>query len=261
MHSPVLPQASGPGAEPQLTAQPTSAGDSAAYERRTVSSDDVVIVSACRTALCKAKRGGFKDTPVDDLIAAVLKDTIRRTGVEPEVGARTKGGGGGRCVLAAARPAGGRGGRGHLCLPPVVDQQHSIGKGGLDGESCGFHHACQPSPPAIGVPLAPPLPPLPCLAPRGLPVLVPAGCGRRVLWQRDGTLQPACQRVPHRNVPGWLPRLSPRAHCQPPVLLGCACWEGNWCLVPAGSRGGLAGLVQLTRGKVCQWRSLHLCTR
>jgi acetyl-CoA acyltransferase 1 len=45
----------------------------------------VVIVSACRTALCKAKRGGFKDTPVDDLISAVLKDTIRRTGVEPEV--------------------------------------------------------------------------------------------------------------------------------------------------------------------------------
>jgi acetyl-CoA acyltransferase 1 len=50
-----------------------------------VSGDDVVVVSACRTALCKAKRGGFKDTPVDDLIAAVLKDTIRRSGVEPEV--------------------------------------------------------------------------------------------------------------------------------------------------------------------------------
>lgn len=66
---------------------PTSAGDSAAYERRAVSADDVVIVSACRTALCKAKRGGFKDTPVDDLIAAVLKETIRRSGVEPEVGA------------------------------------------------------------------------------------------------------------------------------------------------------------------------------
>lgn len=78
----------GPGApEQQMGAHPTSAGDSAAYERRAVSCDDVVIVSACRTALCKAKRGGFKDTPVDDLIAAVLKETIRRTGVEPEVGA------------------------------------------------------------------------------------------------------------------------------------------------------------------------------
>ena len=69
-----------------MEAHPTSVGDSAAYERRNLSCDDVVIVSACRTALCKAKRGGFKDTPVDDLIAAVLKDTIRRTGVEPEVG-------------------------------------------------------------------------------------------------------------------------------------------------------------------------------
>ena len=58
---------------------------SAAYERRASTLDDVVIVSACRTALCKAKRGSFKDTPVDDLIAAVLKDTIRRSGVEPEV--------------------------------------------------------------------------------------------------------------------------------------------------------------------------------
>ena len=43
-----------------MAAQPTSVGDSAAYERRAVSCDDVVIVSACRTALCKAKRGGFK---------------------------------------------------------------------------------------------------------------------------------------------------------------------------------------------------------
>lgn len=67
-----------------LSAQPTSAGDSAAYERRPVSLDDVVIVSACRTPLCKAKRGGLKDTPADDMVATVLKETIRRTGVEPE---------------------------------------------------------------------------------------------------------------------------------------------------------------------------------
>ncbi|EFN53218.1 hypothetical protein CHLNCDRAFT_25846 [Chlorella variabilis] len=71
-------------APPPMSAHPTSAGDSAAYERRNLACDDVVIVSACRTALCKAKRGGFKDTPVDDLIATVLKETIRRSGVEPE---------------------------------------------------------------------------------------------------------------------------------------------------------------------------------
>jgi acetyl-CoA acyltransferase 1 len=69
---------------PSVTPAPTSAGDSAAYERRPVSLDDVVIVSACRTALTKAKRGGFRDTPPDDLVAAVLKETIRRSGVEPE---------------------------------------------------------------------------------------------------------------------------------------------------------------------------------
>ncbi|KAH0899829.1 hypothetical protein HID58_049397 [Brassica napus] len=35
--------------------------------------DDVVIVAAYRTAICKAKRGGFKDTLPDDLLASVLK--------------------------------------------------------------------------------------------------------------------------------------------------------------------------------------------
>jgi acetyl-CoA acyltransferase 1 len=71
-------------AAPGLAAHPTSAGDSAAYERRPASLDDVVIVSACRTPLCKAKRGGLRDTPADDLVAVVLKETLRRTGVEPE---------------------------------------------------------------------------------------------------------------------------------------------------------------------------------
>lgn len=64
-----------------MAPQPTSAES---HDRRAGDLDDVVIVSACRTALCRARRGGFKDTPVDDLIAAVLKDTLRRTGIEPE---------------------------------------------------------------------------------------------------------------------------------------------------------------------------------
>lgn len=63
---------------------PTSVGDSAPYKRNPVSLDDVVVVSACRTPMCRAKRGGFKDTPADDLVAAVLKETLSRTGVEPE---------------------------------------------------------------------------------------------------------------------------------------------------------------------------------
>lgn len=68
-----------------LTANPTSVGDSAAYQRRVAASDDIVIVSACRTPLTRAKKGGLKDTPADDMVATVLAETIRRTGVPPEV--------------------------------------------------------------------------------------------------------------------------------------------------------------------------------
>ncbi|KAE8676262.1 3-ketoacyl-CoA thiolase 2, peroxisomal [Hibiscus syriacus] len=42
-----------------------SAGNSAAF------GDDIVIVAACRTPICKSKRGGFKDTPADGLLARV----------------------------------------------------------------------------------------------------------------------------------------------------------------------------------------------
>lgn len=34
----------------------------------------------------QAQVGGFRDTPIDDLVVAVLKETLRRTGVAPEVG-------------------------------------------------------------------------------------------------------------------------------------------------------------------------------
>ncbi|XWS47099.1 hypothetical protein CRYUN_Cryun14cG0124300 [Craigia yunnanensis] len=60
-----------------------AAGDSAAYHRTAAFGDDVVIVAACRTAICKAKRGGFKDTLADDLLAPVLKALIDRTKLNP----------------------------------------------------------------------------------------------------------------------------------------------------------------------------------
>ncbi|CAN1269780.1 3-ketoacyl CoA thiolase 1, peroxisomal [Linum perenne] len=45
------------------------------------------MTSAYRTALCKSKRGGFKDTLPDDLLAPVLKAVIEKTNVNPsEVG-------------------------------------------------------------------------------------------------------------------------------------------------------------------------------
>ncbi|XP_019428389.1 PREDICTED: 3-ketoacyl-CoA thiolase 2, peroxisomal [Lupinus angustifolius] len=63
------------------------AGDSAAYHRTSAFGDDVVIVAAFRTALCKSKRGSFKDTYADDLLAPVLKAVIEKTNLNPsEVG-------------------------------------------------------------------------------------------------------------------------------------------------------------------------------
>ncbi|GJW28233.1 3-ketoacyl-CoA thiolase 2, peroxisomal [Tanacetum coccineum] len=50
-----------------------AAGDSFAYQRSTVFGDDVVVVTAYRTPLCKSKRGGLKDTYPDDILAPVLK--------------------------------------------------------------------------------------------------------------------------------------------------------------------------------------------
>lgn len=64
-----------------------SSGDDGTYHRNAAFGDDVVIVAACRTPICKAKRGGFKDTLADDLLAPVLKALIQKTNVKPsEVG-------------------------------------------------------------------------------------------------------------------------------------------------------------------------------
>mmetsp|Transcript_12416 Transcript_12416/g.22502 ORF Transcript_12416/g.22502 Transcript_12416/m.22502 type:complete len:426 (-) Transcript_12416:147-1424(-) len=47
--------------------------------------DDVVIVSALRTPIARARKGGFKDTTPDDLLTAVLKATITKTGINPSI--------------------------------------------------------------------------------------------------------------------------------------------------------------------------------
>ncbi|KAK9733873.1 hypothetical protein RND81_04G098300 [Saponaria officinalis] len=60
-----------------------STGHGAAYERNAAHGDDIVIVAAYRTAICKSKRGGFKDTLADDLLASVLKAVIEKTNVNP----------------------------------------------------------------------------------------------------------------------------------------------------------------------------------
>ncbi|KAI4341616.1 hypothetical protein MLD38_026315 [Melastoma candidum] len=70
-----------------VSASACAARDSAAYHRTAAFGDDVVIVAAYRTAICKSKRGGFKDTLADDLLAPVLKAVVEKTNVNPaEVG-------------------------------------------------------------------------------------------------------------------------------------------------------------------------------
>ncbi|KAK3108076.1 hypothetical protein FSP39_000699 [Pinctada imbricata] len=48
------------------------------------SPDDVVIISALRTPIGKSRRGGFKDTFTDDMLAAVFKATLEKTKLRPE---------------------------------------------------------------------------------------------------------------------------------------------------------------------------------
>ena len=54
-------------------------GDSVAYQRTNVFGDDVVIGTAYWTILCKSKRGCFKNTSDDDLLASVLRALIEKT--------------------------------------------------------------------------------------------------------------------------------------------------------------------------------------
>ncbi|EFA76209.1 acetyl-CoA C-acyltransferase [Heterostelium album PN500] len=58
-----------------LSSQPTGASVN--------SGDDVVIVAPFRTAIGKAKRGGFKETSPDDMLAPVIQHILKTTGINP----------------------------------------------------------------------------------------------------------------------------------------------------------------------------------
>ncbi|KAL4875322.1 hypothetical protein BJY04DRAFT_224099, partial [Aspergillus karnatakaensis] len=45
--------------------------------------DDVVITLSLRTPLTKARKGGFKDTELDYLIYALLKEVIAKSQIDP----------------------------------------------------------------------------------------------------------------------------------------------------------------------------------
>eukprot|EP00461_Guttulinopsis_vulgaris_P001421 UN01421 len=47
------------------------------------SDDDIVIVAAVRTAITNARKGGFAETPVEELLAAVFKEAISRAKIDP----------------------------------------------------------------------------------------------------------------------------------------------------------------------------------
>lgn len=83
-----LEPAAGPNAAAStVSASACAAGDSAAYHRGACFADDVVIVAAYRTAICKAKKGGFKDTLPEDLLVPVFKALLDKTKLNPsEIG-------------------------------------------------------------------------------------------------------------------------------------------------------------------------------
>lgn len=45
--------------------------------------DDVVITLAIRTPLTRARKGGFKDTELDYLLYALLKETLAKSQIDP----------------------------------------------------------------------------------------------------------------------------------------------------------------------------------
>jgi len=49
------------------------------------SADDVVIVSAVRTPIARGKKGSFKDTPPDDLLAAALEGVVKKVNLDPKL--------------------------------------------------------------------------------------------------------------------------------------------------------------------------------
>uniref|UniRef100_A0A8B9N499 acetyl-CoA C-acetyltransferase n=1 Tax=Accipiter nisus TaxID=211598 RepID=A0A8B9N499_9AVES len=60
-------------------------GSRAGVSSRAASPDDVVVVHGRRTAIGRAKRGGFKDTTPDELLSAVMTAVLQDINLRPEV--------------------------------------------------------------------------------------------------------------------------------------------------------------------------------
>jgi len=68
-----------------LDSNPTGAQDTKFGHVGKKSDSDVVIVSALRTPIARAKKGLFKNTTPDDLLKAVLEATLQRTKIDPSL--------------------------------------------------------------------------------------------------------------------------------------------------------------------------------
>ncbi|KAJ9462429.1 3-ketoacyl-CoA thiolase 1 [Diplonema papillatum] len=66
-----------------LAAVPEKNANVAPCKSHGSSPDDIVIVGGARTALCKARRGMFKDTPCADMLAVAMKEAMARAGISP----------------------------------------------------------------------------------------------------------------------------------------------------------------------------------
>jgi len=66
-----------------VAAAPLEAAPTAAMSAAEKSDDDVVICCSLRTAIAKANKGGFKDTPCEDMLAPLFKAVIEKTKMDP----------------------------------------------------------------------------------------------------------------------------------------------------------------------------------
>ncbi|KAK5987859.1 Acetyl-CoA acyltransferase [Cladobotryum mycophilum] len=64
----------------QISGNPTAGGREKLLQKNP---DDVVITACCRSAFTKGGKGGFKETPAADIMAAVLKAIIERSKINP----------------------------------------------------------------------------------------------------------------------------------------------------------------------------------
>ena len=64
----------------------TAPSPAAARERILAKSpDDIVITCAVRSPLTKARKGGLRDTPTDELLISVLRSLRQKSGIDPQV--------------------------------------------------------------------------------------------------------------------------------------------------------------------------------